>query len=199
MAPYNSASSGGVESYFDADTIAWLARNDQLNTDDSRNGFSPGEAACFMALDNDAARRAMNRTSLGIVRGLGVAFETKLIKSEAVNLGEGLATAITGAGSSLSLPRDAPASIYCDINGERYRSEEWGMAALRLPAPLCGADYIAPAASWGDVGAASGPLFCALAVRSWARSYAPGPRSLVWAGSEAGLRSAVILERPHTA
>jgi 3-oxoacyl-[acyl-carrier-protein] synthase-1 len=33
-------------------------------------------------------------------------------------------------------------------------------------------------------------------VQSWARGYALGPRALVWAGSEGGLRGAVVLEEP---
>jgi len=53
---------------------------------------------------------------------------------------------------------------------------------------------VAPANCWGDVGAAFAPLAAMLAARSFARRYARGPRAVVLAGSEAGLRGVLWLE-----
>jgi 3-oxoacyl-[acyl-carrier-protein] synthase-1 len=36
---------GGVDSYFDADTLAWLTQHRQLSTSQTRSSFIPGEAA----------------------------------------------------------------------------------------------------------------------------------------------------------
>jgi 3-oxoacyl-[acyl-carrier-protein] synthase-1 len=190
---------GGVESYFEADTIDWLQEHLQLAGEDIRAGFTPGEGAGFLAIASAGARKQYRFRSLGVVRGCGVAAETKLIKTDAVNTGEGLAQAVRAAAETLRLPVEAVDTSYCDINGERYRSEEWGFMLMRVPEAFRGIGYVAPADCWGDVGAASGPLFCNLAVQAWARRYAEGPRALVSAGSEAGLRGAAILEAPPAA
>lgn len=187
---------GGADSYFEADTIDWLIEERQLRGDESRNGFIPGEAAGFVVLAGEGARRHLRRSSLGWMRGSGIAHEAKRIKTDDVNSGEGLADAVRGATRALQVPDQAVDAVYCDINGERYRSEEWGFTLLRLPQACRDTSYQSPAESWGDVGAASGPLLCGLALQSWARAYAPGPRALVWAGSEGGLRGAVVLEEP---
>jgi 3-oxoacyl-[acyl-carrier-protein] synthase-1 len=98
--------------------------------------------------------------------------------------------AIQGA----SPPAERISDIICDINGERYRGEEWGFVCLRLPQyfndPTA---YRSPADCWGDMGAASGPLFMMLACQAAERGYAKSARCLVWAGSENGLRGAVVL------
>jgi 3-oxoacyl-[acyl-carrier-protein] synthase-1 len=87
--------------------------------------------------------------------------------------------------------------MYCDINGERYRSEEWSLAVLRVPHATKTLDYVAPVACWGDVGAAIGPLSCILATRAWARRYSKGRNALIWCGSETGLRAAIALTAPE--
>ena len=85
-------------------------------------------------------------------------------------------------------------TLYCDINGERYRSEEWGFVAMNTASLWKSLDYEAPSACWGDVGAAFGTLAGVLALQSYARGYARGPRALVMAGSESGLRGAMLLQ-----
>ena len=57
------------------------------------------------------------------------------------------------------------------------------------------AAFEAPADCWGDVGAASGPLYISLVVEAEARGYSRGPLSLVWASSVAGQRAAATLRR----
>ena len=76
---------------------------------------------------------------------------------------------------------------------------EWGMALLQMKQDLFdGSAYHLPVSSWGDIGAASGALFVTLAARAWARGYARGPLALAWAGSESGLRTAVVLRQPRS-
>ena len=85
--------------------------------------------------------------------------------------------------------------MYSDINGERYRAEEWGLAILRTATWFRDpAGYIAPASQWGDLGAATGTALAMLAAAAWKRGYARGPLAMLIAGSEAGLRAAVVLE-----
>jgi len=186
---------GGVDSYFDFDTLDWLQEHRQIKTDQTRNAFVPGEAACFVALARDELRRALRLPSLGVVRAVGSAREDKLIKTDAINLGEGLRHAIASALAPLRTPAELVDDVYCDINGERYRMEEWGFALVALPHAFREGAYMTPADRIGDVGAASGTLFCSLAAQSWSRHYASGPRALCWGSSESGLRVAALVER----
>jgi 3-oxoacyl-[acyl-carrier-protein] synthase-1 len=186
---------GGVDSYLDADALLWLDANEQLRAEGIPSGFPPGEGAGFLALASEVGMRALGRSPLATVRLACSAHETNLIKTDAINLGAGL-TEVLGRTARYLQDRGAAADdVYGDLNGERYRTEEWGFAVLRLPEILRDAALRANGvASWGDAGAASGALTTVLAVQSWLRGHARGPYALVWGSSEQGLRSAVLLE-----
>lgn len=99
--------------------------------------------------------------------------------------------------ASLRLPHEKVATTYCNINGERWRTDEFLYVPLRLHAPFIDANrYESPADAWGDVGAASGPLYVALAVASAERGYARGRHVLAWTSSDGGTRAAVTLTLP---
>jgi 3-oxoacyl-[acyl-carrier-protein] synthase-1 len=192
---------GGVDSYFQADTIDWLIEEDQLAMANRRTGFHPGEGAGFVLLAGERwlqSQPALRAAAL--VRGHQSALETALIKTDAVNQAKAMTQAIQGAARGL---RDGEAvdQTWCDLNGERYRTDEWSYVLLRSPQVFRQRHgqptrYTTTADLWGDAGAASGALMAGLALRSWARGYAEGPFSLAFGGSEGGLRSAVVLERP---
>jgi 3-oxoacyl-[acyl-carrier-protein] synthase-1 len=94
----------------------------------------------------------------------------------------------------LHLPEQAISKTYCDLNGQRYRSEEMVYTLLRAQEAFVDAhDFDCPADCWGDMGAASGPLFLSLAISAATRGYANGDYPLAWAGSESGHRSATLL------
>jgi 3-oxoacyl-[acyl-carrier-protein] synthase-1 len=102
--------------------------------------------------------------------------------------------AVRGATRGLSLPEQRVDDVFCDINGERHRADEWGFLALRSPGVFRDSTaYSTAVGSWGDVGAAWGALGCVLAIQAWRRNYATGPRTLVCAGSQSGLRGAALL------
>ncbi len=187
----------GTESYLDDDTLEWLDGQGRLTRKGNRSGFVPGEAAGALLLAGDATLRQMSAPapSLALVRGIGIATESKLVSGDDGCLGEGLAKAITEAATPLRLPDEALDDVYCDINGERYRTEEWGLALLRTQRVFKTTDYQFASGSWGDVGAAAGALGCVLAVQAWRRGHSAGPRALVCAGSEGGLRGAAVLEQ----
>jgi 3-oxoacyl-[acyl-carrier-protein] synthase-1 len=147
----------------------------------------------------DWVRRNLGLPSLGVVRAVHTARETKLDGTDALNLGEGLTEAIRMATSEGCERDELVDAVYCDLNGERYRSEEWGFAALRCqdafrdPSPRPNG-----VAAWGGAGAASGALLTVLAVQAWQRGYARGPRALVCAGSDQGLRAAALLRQQES-
>jgi 3-oxoacyl-[acyl-carrier-protein] synthase I len=188
---------GGVDSYFDPDTIEWLDNHRQLVGKVSRSAFVPAEGAAFCLLMTEAARAQFGLTALATLRTVAVGRESKVIKSDDICLGEALTDVVKRASSHLARPSETINTVICDINGERYRGEEWGFVCLRAGGyfddPTA---YWSPADAWGDTGAASGPLFAMLACAAADRGYATGPRTMLWAGSEQGLRAAAILDAP---
>lgn len=189
---------GGVDSYCDIETLAWLRENQKWLEADSRTGFAPGEAAAFVALvaTNDAHRLGL--TPAATVHAVATACESKLIDMDDLNLGEGLTTAVGAALAPLESTGELVENIFCDINGDRYRSEEWGFTALRLGGSLRDASaYCTPVSSCGDIGAATGALNLILSAQAFRRGYAQGPHALVWGSSDAGLRAAALLRRSY--
>lgn len=185
-----------VDSYLDARTLDALDAARRLSREGIRDGFSPGEAAAAIAVASDDARVRFGLPSLAVLRGVSLAFEARSPDDPVGLLGEGLARAVTGACAGLRAPDERVDEIYCDLNGERHRSDEWGFALLRAPGLFRdGTDYRTVADACGDVGAASAALGCVLAVEAWQRGYAKGPVALVWASSNGALRGAAMIER----
>ena len=188
---------GGVDSYFDPDTLEWLDNNRQLVGKVSRSAFVPAEGAACCLLTTESVRARFGLSALATVRTVAVGRESKVIKSDDICLGEGLTGVVKRASSHLLRPAETINTVICDINGERYRGEEWGFVCLRAGEYFDDpTGYWSPADGWGDTGAASGPLFAMLACEAALRGYAPGSRTLLWAGSEQGLRAAALLDAP---
>jgi len=178
-----------VDSYIGADTLEWLDGEQRLKSSVNRTGFIPGEAASAVLLASaDFARRA-HLPILGWIEGVGLSQEKALNHSDAVCTGEGLTQAIAMAVSGA--PRAPLAAIYGDLNGDPYRNEEFIYAALRLPEFFDNPSAVqSPAAFWGDVGAASGPL--ALCLAAEAASRGQHKTALVFASSDGPERGAVL-------
>lgn len=183
----------GVDSYFTPATMSWLDQHRQLAGPRSRSGFVPGEGAGACLLMSPRLSRRLRLPRQGEILATATATETLAIKTEGVSVGAGLTAAIESALAQLPVDTQID-DIVCDINGERYRSEEWGFVALRawhgLPDPSA---FRSPADTWGDMGAASGPLFLALTCQLARRGAVRGATTLIWTGSEGGLRAATVL------
>lgn len=187
---------GGADSYLEADTLDWLDADKRLAREGVRGGFPPGEAAGFVALASDSTRSLLGLPSLGQVVGAAIAHESRNWDGDEGLLGEGLTQAILQASARLQLPREQATDVYCDINGERLRTDDWGLATLRTQHVFRDPSaYTACVGEWGDVGAATGALGCVLAAWSWRRGHARGPRAVVWGASWGGLRGACVIER----
>jgi 3-oxoacyl-[acyl-carrier-protein] synthase-1 len=187
---------GAADSYLNPETLEWLDATGRLSSSENRNGFPPGEAAGACLLATTAVARSHGLPILAQIASTATTVERIPIRSQAVCIGEGLTVAIKAATAPLGNERIA--ATYCDLNGERYRNEEWVYALLRVQEAFVDHAYVSPADCWGDVGAASGALFAALAITAAQRGYSRGPSSLLWAGSESGYRSAVALIVPET-
>lgn len=185
----------GVDSYCAPDTLDWLDQSGRLMSFTNRNGFPPGEAAGACLLASRSVAQRYNLPVLATIVATCTTLEPHPIRSQEVCIGQGLSAALKGVISSLPSPECVITATYCDINGERYRSEELVYALLRTQTAFVDANiYEAPADCWGDVGAASGLLFAALAIASGQRGYAKGNYPVLWAGSESGYRAAALLK-----
>lgn len=186
---------GGVDSYLEANTIQWIEENDQLHGGDNPYGFVPGEAAGFCLVCSQQAAERMHLRVLARVRATTTAREANLIKTDSVCVGKGLTAAFQKVLSDLPSESDKIDRTICDMNGEPYRADEYGFTISRLSQRFVNAsDFEAPADCWGDVGAASGPLFLNLVVAAGPRDYAISRHNLLWASSESGERSAAVVE-----
>lgn len=189
----------GVDSYSDFETLQWLDNNKQLANAYNRGAFFPGEAAGAVVIAPLKTLSRYKLESLGSIRSLALSTETKKIKTDTLCLGEGLTECVKEVVNSLRIPEQTIDGVICDINGERYRAEEWGFVILRCAEAFVDpTDYDLPAAYWGDVGAASGPLFIGLAVTAGKGNWAKGNRYMIWNSSESGQRAAALLEINNT-
>jgi 3-oxoacyl-[acyl-carrier-protein] synthase-1 len=184
---------GGVDSYIDPETMDWIVKNEQLHNPENAWGFIPGEAAGFCVLCTAPAAERFRLPVLARVLAAATAREENRIKTQTVCTGRGLTQAIRQALQGLPAGARVDYTL-CDMNGEAYRADELGFTTPRVAERFVDAgDFGTPAACWGDVGAASGPLFVGLVTEAARKGYARGPHTLLWASSEGGERAAALL------
>jgi 3-oxoacyl-[acyl-carrier-protein] synthase-1 len=185
-----SAIVAGVDSYLSGDRMALLDRQHRLKSPRNVDGFIPGEAGA--ALYVEAPRRAEARRVpvLATVAALGLGEEPHPLRGDRQSSGRGLTEALRAV-----VPAQAR-WVLCDLNGESYRSFEWGVIRSRMGAPLGDVERLVhPAASLGDVGAATGPVLAACVAAAFQRGYAPADEAVLWASSDGAARAAVRIER----
>lgn len=186
---------GGVDSWIDPDRLEWLDAEDQLMSAENRNGFPPGEGAGFCLLASEQMVGWLNLPVLGHVIAVETTVEPNRMKTETICIGEGLTEAFRKVIEHVDLPAERIDAMICDMNGERYRNEEFVFTFLRTQLAFVNAhNFKHPADCWGDVGAASGPLFTVLAIVAGLKDYADGRRYLLWTSSEGGQRAAALLQ-----
>jgi len=186
----------GVDSYLEPETLEWLESCEQLHGAGPLNnawGFIPGEAAGAILIARASVVERLQLQPLSSLLGTGTALESKRIKTDTVCIGEGLTGAFRGTLSAL--PQGSKVTdVYCDMNGEPYRADEYGFTCLRTKAAFeAASEFVAPAANWGDVAAAGGPLHVVLSSIAGLKGYSRGEIALVWASSEDGGRAAAVL------
>jgi len=187
---------GGVDTLCDPLALEGLAAQGRLKTDDNPVGLKPGEAAGFLLLESAGGVQRRGVQPLGKVIAVGLAQESTA--DDALPTGGALSSAITqlvAAGGPL------PAGecwFVVDLNGEERRAYDWGCCQPRLVAHMPGvlpAPEWDPAISFGDTGAASGPIAAQMVLRGFARGYAPGRCGVVLSSSDGMERAAVRIER----
>lgn len=186
----------GVDSYVEPDALEWLEACDQLHSAGALNnawGFVPGEAAGAVLVVREEIAHHTGREAIASILAVGTAEEPNRCKTETICLGEGLTQALRGA--LVPLAGGAKVTdVYCDMNGEPYRADEYGFAGLRTKEHFDSlSEFVAPADCWGDVAAAGAPLHLMLAAIAGAKGYARGELAMTWASAEGGERAAALV------
>lgn len=185
---------GGIDSLVEEDVLEALDFLGLLKTNAQPDGFLPGEAAAFLRLERDGrAHGHDNGSHVGITAG-AVASESFHRLSGERAAGRALADVMA---ASLDIDQPLPGLAIGNINGDPYRSYDWGCALVRLRTTHPDLDVPTwhPAASFGELGAAAGPVAACVATRAFARDYAGTDRILAWLVGDDGSRAAFTLNR----
>lgn len=183
---------GGGDSHLGPENLLQVEARQQLHGEDNPWGFVPGEAGGFCLLTTGGTARRYGLASLLELVSVAVTREKNTIRSNGVCIGDGLSQAVAqvlkaGQASKVDV-------VVSDQNGEPYRADEIGFTLARHGSSFNAPPNVrAPAACWGDVGAASAPLFVGLIVASGQRRYAPGRHALLLTSSETEDRGAVLM------
>jgi 3-oxoacyl-[acyl-carrier-protein] synthase-1 len=190
---------GAVDSYLHPGVIRWLDEECRLHSLDAENGFVPGEGAAFAVLSRDGSRRragVSGETASPYPSVIHCATdEERTVLSDEPNV----AVAMTRLVHSAMAGRTALAAgspplpwVLCDLNGEAHRNHEWSQVAIRARF-ADGVSEWHPADDLGDVGAASGALFLAMACTLWATGCPVGRAALVALHAEGVERGVFVL------
>lgn len=186
---------GGVDSLLEERSLGWLSACERLKTPTQPAGLEPGEAAAFFLLEREAPA---DGHALGRIPCLGFGEEPDSIASGRFALGDGLIDAVRDP--LVAAVDTAPAPwLIADQNGETYRAHEWGCAQMRLLSDfrrLESAVVWYPAVFFGDTGAASAAVATCMALRAFARGYAPAQVATVVSTSESTARAAFNVTAP---
>lgn len=183
---------GGVDCFTDIATIDWIEQFGRLQNSQNPNGLIPGEGAAFVLVANRQRATSLQLPVLCELLAHYVAEEPDPWFTGRPTMAKGLTEALQGVFDKTGVQADP---VYCDMNGESWRADEWGYAYLRsaenIGNPL---RMLHPSGSIGDVGAAAGFTCAALAAHSLFRGDAERGSILTWAASGASaFRGAVLL------
>lgn len=189
---------GGVDSFLDLVFLRSLHEAQRLKTPASAAGLIPGEAAAFAILERtgDASRRGVrSRLRIGVTALEGSKLHAD-DPHEPLDRPNELAAALRAVLARLDAS-DLPRYVITDLNGERWRFREWGLAETRCLADLPDRwELWHPADCVGDVGAAFVPLAVGVATRAFERGHGLGDSMLICAGADQGERCAVAVLAP---
>lgn len=176
---------GGVDSYADIETLHWLERQERLKGENAPFGVLSGEGAGFLLIAAAELVERRRLRSFGEIVAVGQGQEPNPWYTRRPSLAEGLTSALFSVLTPAGEPPRAAAVTYADLNGEAWRAHEWSLAYVRTGSfqghPL---DLRHPASSWGDVGAASGPLLVGLACLDLEQGTNPNGSALVCTSSD---------------
>lgn len=192
----------GVDSWVDAVSVGVLDDERRLKSPLSPAGMQPGEgAACFLVEREAVARHRAGRVEGAIVAAQHVA-PPGPVPTQASDrapfdhaVGRSLAAAASAVLGAAGVVGAFTGDLVIDLNGEEWKARVLSTARLLLRDVIDfdRAGTVFPCASFGEIGAASGPASVCLAVRAFARGYARAEKTLVLSIADGGEVAAVLL------
>ncbi|MCP4474438.1 MAG: hypothetical protein GY821_07700, partial [Gammaproteobacteria bacterium] len=155
---------GASDSYFNFTRVRQLSDAGRLLTENSSDGFAPGEGAGFILLTASVEKALVVDQHVVVVHPPGLAEEAGHLHSEDAYKGEGLDKAFAEALSNA--PEKSIDCIYSSMNGENFWAKELGVATVRNSRYLKeGYQIEHPFDCLGDLGAATAAVLVGLAAR----------------------------------
>jgi len=188
---------GCFDSLLDRETLEWFEAGERLKsvTAGRNQGLSPSQGAGFMVIESEKSALKNNRRILATIQGISTEEEPAPFLSEAPSSGVGLTKAVTSALSQGGCSPETIDHVLCDLDGEFYRSREWGYVENRV---FGGCEHapslIHPADCMGSIGSASAAVLVNIAATELA-SGEMGGNVLVFCSDDDTHRGAVVLSK----
>jgi len=187
---------GGIDSFIDGQKLETLYHLGLIQSVKNPNGFFPGEAAAFVLLETcDSAKKRQSRTE-AIIESPAIGKESFHRFSNDYPAGKALSQVIASSFAGLT-HHAAPymGLAVGNLNGDSYRAKDFGnallcMAIAGIPRDF---DHWYPASSFGEIGAATGPVSICLAVSGLVKGYSNSQDILIWLSSDDGTRGAFFV------
>jgi len=187
---------GGIDSLLARTTLERFEEAERLMSETyGRNqGFPPGEAVCFMVLDTREGALRRKKQALAEVVGVGLANEPAPFLSPQPSKGDGLTKACKCALFEAGCRPENIEVVLGDLDGEFFRSKQWGYAELRTFGNLNESRQLwHPADCLGSVGSASGAVLVNIAAVALSRGWI-GRRAMVFCSDDEGECGATVLQ-----
>lgn len=188
---------GCCDSLLDGETLDWFEKDERLKSVSiGRNhGFSPSQGVGFVVIESEKSALKNGRKIMAWIKGIGTAEEPAPFLSEAPSKSAGLTTAVKSALSQSGCTPEMMDCVLCDLNGEFYRSREWGYVENRV---FGGCEHaptlIHPADCMGSIGAASAAVLVNVAATELSKGNM-GKHVLLFCSDDEAYRGAVVLSK----
>ncbi|MDH5179480.1 MAG: hypothetical protein OEZ39_05505 [Gammaproteobacteria bacterium] len=182
---------GSVDSLIDPPKLMQLCETGRLKGPENAAGIMPGEACAFilLTLSGTPDKLPVQLCPASFAR------ESNNYYSGIPSTGSALQKVLTEALSKLNGSSSPEGDLYHDLNGETYRSHEWGLTEVMTSKSLQQRRWLRhlPAESFGDTGVAYGALATVLAYRAFIRGYAAGNNATVLCSDTMSERASLYL------
>jgi 3-oxoacyl-[acyl-carrier-protein] synthase-1 len=180
---------GGVDSWLGPETLEWLDDRELLNSPTQPFGLIPGEAATMLLL-GQPARAPIPAYGTVVAAALD---QEKMVGPDDVCTAQALTSAARAVLRCGAMMEPKIATIYSDMNGVPRCADEFAYALVRIGEYIAAPPRLITPAEWfGDVGAASVPLWLLLAAVAARKGYSASRQSLMLSAASGAERGAML-------
>jgi 3-oxoacyl-[acyl-carrier-protein] synthase-1 len=182
-----------VDSPVDLSRVASLDARGRLKGPNVPTGVAPGEIGAAMLVANGDLAGSRQLSRVGEILQPQSVDAVSCFNTETVPDGRALSSLASSViGWLPPFGVDQHAWCIADLNGETFRAREWGTALVHMNQSVPAVDtrnVWLPAIHFGEAGSATGLAATALALRSFARRYAPTTSALILSAADGPTRA----------